>query len=195
MSIETLKQIKTAFLILIIFTLLTGVVYPFVVTGLAQFFFPLRANGSLIKHGGKIIGSILIGQSFTDPRYFFSRPSATSPYPYNAASSSGSNLGPSNPNFLAQVEARVKNLKKVDPQNNLLIPVDLVTASGSGLDPEISPDAAYYQVLRIAKARQIPVVVIQTLIRDHIKDRSFYLLGEPRVNVLRLNLALDRLKK
>lgn len=190
---NTLKQIKTAFLLLIFFTVLTGIIYPLVVTGVAQLFFPWRANGSFIVENNQPIGSELIGQQFTDPKYFWGRPSATSPFPYNAASSSGSNLGPSNPNLFATVKERITNLKNADPQNQNLIPVDLVTASASGLDPEISPQAAFYQISRIAKARGLPKNEIQSLVLNSIKYRTLGILGEPRTNVLQLNLALDQL--
>ncbi len=191
---EALRHFKTAFILLTLFTLLTGLVYPFLITGIAQLFFPWRANGSLIEQTGKIIGSELIGQSFTDPKYFWGRPSATSPFPYNGASSSGSNFGPLNPTFISLVKERVENLKKVDKENAQKIPIDLVTASASGLDPEISPLAAFYQVSRIAKARNIPESAIKELIEQHIKKRTFYVLGEPRINVLNLNIALDNLR-
>lgn len=193
MEITLLKQIKTAFILLILFTILTGIFYPLLVTGLAQVLFPWRANGSLIKQNNKIIGSVLIGQSFSDPKYFWGRPSATTPFPYNATSSSGSNMGPSNPDFLAAVKTRITNLQQSDPQNKNLIPVDLVATSASGLDPEISPLAAFYQIPRIAKARGISEKKIQTVVEKLIINRSFNILGEPRVNVLQLNITLDNL--
>jgi K+-transporting ATPase ATPase C chain len=190
---ETRKQIRIAIKLLIVFTVLTGFIYPLVVTGLAQLFFPWQANGSILKVGDKAIGSRLIGQAFTDPKYFWGRPSATTPFPYNASSSSGSNLGPSNPDFLSAVQKRVNDLKKANPQapDANSVPVDLVTASGSGLDPEISPRAAYYQVPRVAKARGQSEDQIRDLVDHLIKPRTFGILGEPRVNVLELNLALD----
>lgn len=189
-----MKELKTAFLTLIFFTILTGLIYPLLITLLAQGLFPWQANGSLIEMNGKIIGSALIGQSFTSDKYFWGRPSATSPFPYNAASSAGSNMGPSNPDYLTAVQNRVAKLK--NKQNtNMLIPVDLVTASGSGLDPDISPLAAYFQASRIAKARHIKVADVQMLIYTHTKQRHCHVLGEPRVNVLQLNLALDALKQ
>ena len=189
---NAITQLKTAFILLVLMTLLTGLVYPLMVTGLAQLFFPWQANGSFIEKEGKKIGSLLIGQQFSSANYFWGRPSATVPFPYNGAFSSGSNSGPSNTRFLQTVDERVNELKKANP-NNALIPVDLVTASASGLDPDISPYAALYQASRIAMARNIPEEKIQTLIKRHIKTRTFALLGEPRVNVLQLNLALDNL--
>ncbi|HHF7353264.1 TPA: potassium-transporting ATPase subunit KdpC [Legionella anisa] len=199
MVIEALKQIKTALMVLLIFSLLTGLIYPAVVTALAQIFFPYQANGSLLQRDGIPIGSALIGQYFDTPNYFWGRPSATTPFPYNAASSSGSNMGPSNPEFLAIVKKRVNRLHQYDLDNphkisKQLIPVDLVTASASGLDPEISPLAAYYQIPRIAKARHISEQEIQELVNQLIKKRTLHLLGEPRINVLELNLALDHLR-
>jgi K+-transporting ATPase ATPase C chain len=190
---EAIKQMKTASLVLLFFTLLTGLVYPVIVTGIAQLLFPLQANGGLIKQNNKIVGSQLIGQSFTSSHYFWGRPSATLPFPYNAANSSGSNFGPTNPNFLSIVKKRVAALQKSDPQKQKIIPVDLVTASGSGLDPEISPFAALYQMPRIAKERGIPQQKIQLLIQKLTKNRYWGILGEPRINVLQLNLALDNL--
>lgn len=189
-----LKQIKTALILLLLLTILTGVIYPAIVTGVAQLLFPWRANGSLIAENHKIIGSLLLGQSFVSPQYFWGRPSATTPYPYNAANSSGSNLGPTNPALLAAVNARAANLRQSSTQNQTApIPIDLVTASASGLDPDISPAAAFYQVPRIAKARNIPAADIQALIKKLMIPRVAGILGEPRVNVLQLNLALDKL--
>lgn len=188
---ELLMQMKTALMLLLFFTLLTGLLYPLAVTGFAQIFFPKEANGSLIHRNGRLIGSRLIGQSFSNPAYFWGRPSATTPYPYNGESSSGSNSGPMNPDFLTTVKERMAHLKKFDPQNNQLIPIDLVTTSGSGLDPDISPLAAFYQVTRISKARGLSVEEINELIQKHIKKRTWGLFGEPRVNVLDINLALD----
>lgn len=195
MLIDFCKQLKTAFLFLLIFSIVTGLIYPVLVTALAQLFFPHQANGSLIHYQGKTIGSALIGQYFDKPEYFWGRPSATKPYPYNAAHSSGSNMGPSNPNYLATVKNRIAqfNLESSSLEQNL-IPVDLVTASASGLDPEISPLAALYQVARVAKARHKSEQDIQKLVYQLIKKRSFHLLGEPRINVLELNLALDKIK-
>lgn len=191
---EIIRQLKINFILLLIFTLLTGLIYPFVVTCLAQLIFPWQANGSLLEQNGKCIGSLLIGQSFNEPQYFWGRPSATSPFPYNAANSSGSNLGPTNPNFLAAVKERVSHIQQSALQKNQLIPVDLVTTSGSGLDPEISPLAAFYQVPRVAKARHLPEQQINELVLQHITHRFFHLFGEPRINVLQLNLDLDKLR-
>lgn len=191
---EAIKQIKTAFILLILLTVLTGLLYPLAVTALAQLFFPEAANGSLIKHHGQTIGSRLIGQSFTATAYFWGRPSATTPYPYNGNASSGSNLGPSNPDLLHAVKGRIALLQQADPHNKQAIPIDLVTASASGLDPEISPFAAQYQVPRIAKARKIPEAAISALINQYRNKRTWGLLGEPRINVLQLNIALDNLR-
>jgi K+-transporting ATPase ATPase C chain len=161
------------------------------ITGIAQVFFPYQANGSLILKNNQLIGSKLIGQQFSDPKYFIGRPSATTPFPYNATASSGSNLGPNNPVLLQTVEKYIARLKQDDPQNKLSIPVDLVTASGSGLDPEISPFSAYYQAKRIARLRHLSEEQVNMLIQKHTKLRTFWILGEPRVNVLQLNLALN----
>jgi K+-transporting ATPase ATPase C chain len=176
---------------LIVFTVITGVAYPLVVTGIAQVAFKDQANGSLIEKGGKVLGSRLIGQPFSDPKYFWSRPSATSPMPYNGAASSGSNQGPTNPALKEAVEGRVKALREADPANTKPVPVDLVTASSSGLDPHISPAAADYQVERVAKARNIDPGKVRELVAAHKEGRQLGILGEPRVNVLTLNLALD----
>ncbi len=191
---ETLKLLKTALMLLLLLSLITGFIYPSMITGLAQLLFPWQANGSLIKQHDKAIGSSLIGQSFNSPQYFWGRPSATTPYAYNAGSSSGSNLGPSNPDFLATIKNRVEHLQKSDPRHQRLIPVDLVTASGSGLDPDISPLAALYQVPRIAKARGLSESEVDKLIQHLINNRTLGILGEPYVNVLELNLALDDLQ-
>ena len=191
-----LKHFKPALMMLLVWTALTGIVYPLAVTGLAQLVFPKPANGSLLTDTqGKALGSELIGQAFTDPKHFWGRPSATSPYPYNASASSGSNLGPTNPALVEAVTARIHRLQASDPENQQPIPVDLVTASASGLDPHISPAAAEYQISRVAKARNLEVAKIRELVAQHTEPRQWGVLGEPRVNVLSLNLALDeRLK-
>jgi len=185
-------QLRPALVILVALTLVTGVAYPLLVTGVAQAVFPYQAKGSLIAKDGKLVGSALIGQPFDDPKYFWGRPSATSPFPYNAASSSGSNLSPTNPDLVKAVQARVDALRAADPGNTAPVPVDLVTASGSGLDPHISPAAALYQVSRVAKARKLDPDSVRQLVARHTEGRWLGLLGEPRVNVLALNLALDR---
>ena len=185
--------LRPAAMMLLLFTLLTGALYPAVVTALAQLLFPSQANGSLLKDTqGQLVGSALIGQTFSDPKYFWSRPSGTSPYSYNAGASSGSNLGPTNPALTDAVAARIQALKTVDPDNKAPVPVDLVTASGSGLDPQISLAAADYQVQRIAKVRNISETKIRELVSVHSEDRQWGVFGEPRVNVLQLNLALDQ---
>jgi K+-transporting ATPase ATPase C chain len=185
--------VRPALLLLLLFTLLTGLAYPVLVTGIAQVLFPSQANGSLIRDGDKIVGSELIGQAFASPRYFWSRPSATAPYAYNAGASTGTNQGPLNPALKDAVAARVKALREADPGNTAKIPVDLVTSSGSGLDPHISPAAAYYQVSRVVRERGLAADMVRNLVDQQIEGRTFGLLGEPRVNVLRLNRALDRL--
>lgn len=183
--------LKPAVVLFALLSLLTGVVYPLLVTALAQGFFPLQANGSVLKSAqGNIIGSELIGQQFSAPKYFWGRPSATSPYPYNAAASSGSNLGPTNPALVDAVEARIDAFKKADPVNHQKIPIDLVTSSASGLDPQISVAAAEYQVPRIAKARHIDPAKLRNLVAKHTENRQWQIFGEPRVNVLKLNLSL-----
>ena len=187
-------QIRPAIMAILIFTLITGIIYPLVVTGVAQLVFPGQANGSLIVHNGQAVGSGLIGQQFDDPKYFWGRLSATGPFPYNAAASSGSNLGPNNPALLDAVKARIATLKAADPTNTQPIPVDLVTASGSGLDPNISVSAALYQVPRVARARGMSEAAVITLVNQYTEGRQFGFLGEPRVNVLELNLALDEIK-
>ncbi len=188
-------QIRPALMAILIFTLLTGVIYPLAVTGVAQLVFPRLANGSLIVRNGQTGGSDLIGQQFDDPKYFWGRPSATSPFPYNAAASFGSNLGPANPALLEAVQVRIANLKAADPTNTQPIPVDLVTASASGLDPDISIAAALYQVPRVARVRGMSETAVRLLVDQFTQGRQFGFLGEPRVNVLELNLALDGLNK
>jgi K+-transporting ATPase ATPase C chain len=180
---------------LLVWTVLTGVAYPLAVTGLSQLLFSNQANGSLIlDKSGKPLGSSLIGQAFSDPKYFWGRPSATSPYPDNGGASSGSNLGPTNPALVDAVNSRVQALKEADPKNQSPIPVDLVTASGSGLDPHISPAAAEYQIDRVAKARKLDAAKVRALVSQHTEQRQWWVLGEPRVNVLQLNLALDAMR-
>ena len=184
-------QFRPALVLIILMTVLTGIVYPLLVTAVSQVGMPERANGSLIVREGKPVGSALIGQPFGDPKHFWSRPSATSPYPYNASSSSGSNQGPTNPALTDAVAARIKALRDADPGNAAPVPADLVTASGSGLDPHISPAAAEYQVARVAKARSLDPAKVRALVADATEGRQLGFLGEPRVNVLKLNLALD----
>ncbi|HSB30727.1 MAG TPA: potassium-transporting ATPase subunit KdpC [Candidatus Sulfobium mesophilum] len=188
-----LTTIRNAFMSLLVFTILTGLVYPVAVTAIAQVLFPDQANGSILMKEGKPVGSTLIGQQFDDPKYFWGRISATGPFPYNGDSSSGSNLGSNNPALLKAVKERIAALHAADPSNTSNIPVDLVTASGSGLDPHISPAAAAYQVQRVALARGIETAIVGALVAANTEDRQFGILGEPRVNVLRLNLALDEL--
>jgi K+-transporting ATPase ATPase C chain len=188
-----LRIIFTAAALLIVFIIIMGIVYPLAVTGIAQFFFPFQSNGSIVMKNDKPIGSILIGQNFYNPKYFWGRPSATLPYPYNASSSSGSNMGPSNPALLQTVQRRIYNLKSADTDNSKPVPVDLVTASASGLDPHISAAAAEYQIKRVAHARGIEESKIRALVLTYTEKRQFGILGEPGVNVLLLNLALDEL--
>jgi K+-transporting ATPase ATPase C chain len=183
--------VRPALVTFAVLTALTGVVYPLVVTGIAQAAFPLQAAGSLILRDGKPVGSSLIGQNFSDPQYFWGRPSATAPMPNNATTSGGSNQGPLNPALADAVKARIESLRAADPGNPAPVPVDLVTASGSGLDPHISIAAARFQAARVAKARSMPLMQVRQLIEQHTGDRLFGFLGEPRVNVLQLNLALD----
>jgi len=187
-----LTHFKPAALMLLALTVVTGAIYPAIVSGLAQLLFSDQANGSLITDAsGKAIGSRLIGQPFTNPKYFWGRPSATAPFPYNAGASSGSNQGPTNPALIDAVTARVKALHDADPGNTAPVPVDLVTASGSGLDPHISPAAAEYQVGRVARARNLQPEKIRELVARFTQRRQWRILGEPRVNVLMLNQALD----
>lgn len=188
---QFLRYLRPVLVFLGGFTLLTGVIYPLLVTAVAQTIFPHQANGSLVEQDGVILGSELIGQPFDDPAYFWGRPSLTSPYPYNAAASTGSTIAPSNPALTERVTARIAALEPADPTNTRPIPVDLVTASGSGLDPHISLAAAEYQVERVARVRGVETAVVRQLVDEYTEGRTFGVLGEPRVNVLRLNLALD----
>ena len=186
--------LRPAFVVFLVLTLVTGIAYPLVVTGLAQTLFPAQASGSLIIRDGKPVGSALIGQNFSDPKHFWGRPSATSPMAYNAAASSGSNQGPLNPALTDAVKGRVEALRAADPGNTSPVPVDLVTASASGLDPHISPAAARYQVARVARARSLPASKVQALVDQQVEGPLWGILGESRVNVLRLNLALETLR-
>ena len=186
-----MSELRPALVSFLLLTVITGVVYPLAVTGIGQAVFSDAANGSLIEDGDKLIGSRLIGQPFSDPKYFFGRPSATAPQPYNGAASSGSNLGPTNPTLATIISERVAAIQALDPENKSRVPVDLVTASGSGLDPHISPAAAEYQVPRVARIRDRPEAEIRELVKQATEGRTFGILGEPRVNVLLLNLALD----
>ena len=183
--------IRPCLVLFVLFTLLTGVAYPALITALAQTVFHYQANGSVVMQDGKAVGSELIGQLFDDPRYFWGRPSATGPTGYNAAASSGSNLGPTNPALLDAIQSRVEAIRASHPDQSGSVPVDLVTASGSGLDPHISPAAAEYQVARVAKARDLSEDKVRELIASNTEGRSFGVLGEPRINVLRLNLSLE----
>jgi len=195
-----LEQLKISLRSLIVLSVLTGIIYPFLITGAAQSLFPHQANGSLIRQGDKVVGSSLIGQPFDDPKYFWSRLSATGPAAYNASNSSGSNLGPTNPALIQEIQGRIDALKKADlpagrqvPDSQMLIPVDLVTSSASGLDPHITPAAARYQLKRVARVRALSVGTVEHLIEEYTEGRFLGLLGEPGVNVLKLNLALDSL--
>jgi K+-transporting ATPase ATPase C chain len=184
-------QLRPAIAVLVLLTLVTGVGYPLLVTGIAQAVFPVQANGSLVVRDGKAVGSSLIGQPFDDPKYFWGRLSATAPYAYNAGASTGSNYGSLNPALSAAAKGRIDALRAADPGNTAPVPVDLVTASGSGLDPHISPAGALHQVGRVAKARGLDETAVRRLVEQHTEGRQWGLFGEPRVNVLRLNLALD----
>ncbi len=186
--------LRPALSLLLALTVITGVIYPLIVTGVAQIAFPAQANGSLIERDGTLIGSRLIGQAFSAPQYFWSRPSATVPQPYNGLDSGGSNLGPLNPALIAHVKARIAALRAADPGNPAPIPVDLVTSSASGLDPDISLAAAYYQAARVARARGLSVAQVKALIAAHARGGELGVLGDPRVNVLELNLALGAMK-
>lgn len=185
------RLLRNAVMLLLLMTVITGVLYPLVATGLAQLVFPHQANGSLIVKDGKPIGSMLIGQSFTDPKYFWGRPSATTPQADNGINSGGSNLGPTNPALTDAVKQRIAALRAADPGNTAPVPVDLVTASGSGLDPEISPAAAQYQLARVVRVRGLSTAQVQVLVNEYTSGRQLGVFGEPRVNVLQLNLALD----
>jgi K+-transporting ATPase ATPase C chain len=189
-----LMLLRPALALLLLLTVLTGIVYPLAVTAVARLLFPDQAAGSFVRRGGQSIGSALIGQSFADPGHFWGRPSATTPQPYNGTASGGSNLGPLNPALTDAIRARIDALRAADPDNRAPIPVDLVTASGSGLDPHISVAAAAYQAARVARARGLAVERVQALIAAHTEGRLLGVIGEPRVNVLELNLALDALK-
>ncbi|WP_447918074.1 potassium-transporting ATPase subunit KdpC [Achromobacter aegrifaciens] len=186
--------LRPALVVFAALSLVTGLAYPFLTTGIAAAVFPHEAAGSLIKQGDRVVGSELIGQSFSSPGYFWGRPSATAPMPYNGAGSSGSNLGPRNPALADAIQARIAALKAADPDNPVPVPVDLVTASGSGLDPHISPAAAAYQAARVARARDLPRVQVDALIQAHTEKPWLGVLGDPAVNVLTLNLALDQLR-
>jgi K+-transporting ATPase ATPase C chain len=186
-----LPMLRPALSLFVLLTAVTGVVYPLAVTGIAKVAFSDAADGSLIVKDGKAVGSRLIGQNFSDPKYFWGRPSATSPMPYNASSSSGSNQGPLNPALTEAVKGRIAALKAADPENPRTIPADLLTASASGLDPHISPAAADYQIERIARARQVDPGMVKALVAQYTEDRQWSIFGDPRVNVLELNLALD----
>ncbi len=188
------SQLRPAIMSFVTLSIVAGLVYPFLVTGVAQVIFPQQANGSIIYRNGQAVGSKLIGQPFHDPKYFWGRLSATSPYAYNASSSSGSNLGPTNKALFDKVQGRIDALRQADPGNTAPIPVDLVTSSGSGLDPDISVDAALYQVHRVAIARGLDEPAVQQLVAQYIKPRQLGILGEARVNVLQLNLALGTIK-
>jgi len=186
--------LRQALSLLFSMILLTGLLYPLLITGVSQAIFPRQANGSLVVVNGRIAGSELIGQPFASPRYFWARPSATAPFPYNSAASTGSNWGPSSAELIKQVQEGVELLRKADPQNRLPVPVDLVTSSGSGLDPHISPAAALYQVPRVAGARGLDEDAVRRLVLSRIQERPFGVLGEPVVPVLTLNMALDNLR-
>jgi K+-transporting ATPase ATPase C chain len=188
-----LKMLRQSLVVLVALTVITGIIYPLAVTGIARGVFPHKATGSLITENGKAVGSALIGQPFSDPKYFWSRPSATSPEPYNGAASSGSNLGPTNPALLKAIQERVAALRAADPGNTQPVPIDLVTSSASGLDPDISPAAAEYQVARVAKARAMTEDAVRALVARHTTQALFGFIGAPAVRVLELNLDLDGL--
>lgn len=186
-----MSELRPALVVFALLTLLTGILYPLIVTGVGQILFADRVNGSLIEAGERVVGSRLLGQPFSSPKYFWSRPSATGPQPYNGAASSGSNQGPTNPALESAVKERIAALRAADPGNTAPVPIDLVTASGGGLDPHISPAAAEYQVARVARERNVSAEQIRKLVRQASEGRTFGILGEPRVNVLELNLLLD----
>lgn len=192
--VQYLKEIRVVFFLYAVLVIVTGVMYPLFVTYCAHEFFPWEANGSLIVEDDVVVGSTLIGQFFDSAKYFWSRPSSTLPYPNNALYSSGSNFGPTNPAYLQRVQTRIDRLFKTKRELDKLVPIDLVTSSASGLDPDISPYAAYYQIMRIANARRIAPEIIANLVTTHITKRAYHFLGEPRVNVLELNLALDKIR-
>ncbi len=188
------SPLRPAIVMVATLTVVTGIAYPLLVTGIARVAFPRQAGGSLVVEDGRVVGSRLVGQAFDDPRFFWGRPSATSPVPYDAGASSGSNLGPTNPALLEAARARIEALRAADPTATGPVPVDLVTASASGLDPDISPAAAEYQVARVARARGLDPRTVRALVAKHTEGRTFGLLGEPRVNVLELNLALEAVR-
>jgi K+-transporting ATPase ATPase C chain len=188
-----MSTLRPALVLLALFTVLTGAIYPAVITGAARVLFPDQAHGSLLTQGDRVVGSRLIGQPFADPAHFWSRPSATGPTPYNGAASSGSNQGPLNPALADAVKQRIEALRAADPGNTKPVPIDLVTASASGLDPHISPAAAAYQLARVARVRNLPVAQVQQLVQQFTQERTLGVMGEARVNVLELNLALDAL--
>jgi K+-transporting ATPase ATPase C chain len=188
------KLVLQSVLMVVVMTLLLGIAYPFAITGMAAVLFPVQATGSILERDGKAVGSALLGQPFDDAKYFWGRPSATAPMPYNGAASSGSNLGPTNPALADAVKARVEKLRAADPGSSAPVPADLVTASGSGLDPHISPAGAAYQVPRVARARGLAPDRVSALVAEHTEGRQLGFLGEPRVNVLRLNIALDAMR-
>ncbi len=188
-----MSELRPALILFALLTLLTGVLYPLVVTGVGQAIFPRQSNGSVIQSGDRVVGSRLLGQSFASPRYFWSRPSATGTQPYNGAASGGSNQGPTNPALVDAVRERIAALHAADPGKQAPVPIDLVTASGSGLDPHISPAAAEYQLARVARARNMSEDAVRRVVAAATDGRTFGILGEPRVNVLELNLALDEL--
>jgi len=187
------RQLRPVFMVFLLLTFVTGIAYPLLVTGVAQLVFPEEAKGSLIRSEGGYAGSELVGQPFDEPKYFWGRPSATPDFPYNSAFSSGSNLGPSNPALMETVKARVEALQKADPGNKSPIPIDLVTSSGSGLDPHISPAAAIYQISRVVRVRGLSADQVRRLVDQFTEPRQWGFLGEPGVNVLKLNRALDRI--